>query len=416
MPTGAILVNPAKPKAKFSASRLLAAIGAKKNGKHLTRKNRGAKANRAKMRSNGGSRRIRRNAGRYAKVAKRNGMKRSYKFNKGGKGMYRKNGALLTNRRHGKRRKSGGKYKFRRNGALLTNGKRRHGKRHYRRNPDGATGGNKKRTRKPRTMFSAITTPIQKVLGKVPVVGSYASSAVGFAVAGLSAGVGVVALRAAMTYGADYFPEMVKPVANTVAGSVIAALVAAFVPASVPGKSLLVAGLPAAGVALDVNRYLNGQSYTLNGALVLSGDEMGDAWGEVDDLGGPFAASEYADASLYDAGYSGDDLTDDEIAAAEFGRPQFWRIFRPRYAPAQAAPITPNVSHHAGVPGRRWGWLIWMLGMDRFKNLAAQPAGVRQNFIRGLRNDAILRANRALQMGIEPTMESASTNGLLVAA
>lgn len=413
MPTGAILVNPAKPKAKFSASRLLAAIGAKKNGKHLTRKNRGAKANRAKMRSNGGSRRVRRNAGRYAKVsARKNGMKRSYKFNKG---MYRKNGALLTNRRHGKRRKSGGKYKFRRNGALLTNGKRRKGgKRNYRRNPDGAT--KQKRTRKARTMFSAITTPIQKVLGKVPVVGTYASSAVGFAVAGLSAGVGVVALRAAMTYGADYFPEMVKPVANTVAGSVIAALVAAFVPASVPGKSLLVAGLPAAGVALDVSRYLNGQSYTLNGALVLSGDSMGDAWGEVDDLGGAFAAAEYADASLYDASYSGDDLSDDEIAQAEFGRPQFWRIFRPRYDPQQAAPITPNVSHHAGVPGRRWGWLIWMIGMDKFKMLAAQPAGVRQNYIRNLRIDAIQRANKALQMGIEPTMESASTNGLLVAA
>ena len=373
MPTGAILVNPKMPKAKFSASRLLAAIGAKQNGKHLTRKNRGAKANRAKMRSNGGARRVRRNAGRYAKVsARKNGMKHSYKFNKG----MRKNGALLTNRRHGKR--------------------------NYHYNPSSG-------------MLGKLTSPVQRIVGKVPLVGKYASSAIGFAVAGVSAGVGVVALRAAMAYGADYFPEMVKPVANTVAGSVIAALVAGLAP-SFPGKSLLVAGLPAAGVALDVSRYFNGQSYTLNGALVLSGDNMGDAWGEVDDLGGAFAATEYADASLFDANYSGEDMSDDEIAAAEFGRPQFWRIFRPRYAPAQAAPITPNASHHAGAPGRRWGWLVWMIGMDRFRNLAAQPAGVRRNYIQGLRIDAIQRANKALQMGIEPTMESASTNGLLVAA
>lgn len=357
MPTGALLVNPSKPRRKISASALLSAIGAKKNGK-------GAK--------------------------------------------HRRNGALLTNRRH----------RFKKNGALLTNGKKNYGmkyngmkhngkrRRSYRRNPSMGKGSN---------FLSKLTSPVQRIVGKVPLVGKYASSALGYAVAGVGAGAGVVALYAAMQYAAPYFPEMIRPVGYTAAASVGAALLAGLAP-NFPGKGLLVVGLPAAGVAIDTWRYLHDGSANLNGDMAGLGGDMGDAWGAVDDLGSPLAATEYADANLMDAHYSGDDMTDDEIAAAEFGRAQFWRIFRPRYAPAAAAPLAPQISHHAGAPGRRWGWLIYFLGMDRFQQLAKLPAGQRRQYIAGLRTDAIQRANRALSGGMDTSMEAANTAGLLVAA
>lgn len=361
MPTGALIVNPSKK--KMSASALLAAI-AKKNGKGATKKN-------GKSRSRvAGARRARRNGS-----MKRNNI---YAMTNGKRRSYKRNG-------HGARKRNTYKRNtYKRNGMLLTN---------------------------PGNLLEKVSKPIQGVLNKIPLVGKAASTVLGLAVGAAGAGVGVLALHYAMQVVSPYVPQEIRPVGYTLASSTLAAILGKFAPAF-PMKGLIVAGLPAAGVAIDVYRYLHGAEDNLNGAM--AGADLGaDAWGDVDDLGGMGAAHEYADASLMDTMYSGDDLTDAEIEAAEFGRAHYWRIFRPRYAPgAAAAPIAANTSHHAGQPGRRWGWLVYMIGMDNFQQLAKRPAGDRRNFIARMRVQSRQLADKMLGAGQETTMEAAA--GLLI--
>jgi hypothetical protein len=367
MPTGALIVNPSKQ--KMSASALLAAI-AKKNGKSRSRV---AGARRA--RRNGTS--MKRNniyAMTNGKGAKKNGKRRSYKRNGHGTRKNSRRGKVYAARKNS----------YRRNGMLLTN---------------------------PGNLLEKVSKPIQGVLNKIPLVGKAASTVLGLAVGAAGAGVGVLALHYAMQVVSPYVPQEIRPVGYTLASSTLAAILGKFAPAF-PMKGLIVAGLPAAGVAIDVYRYLHGAEDNLNGAM--AGADLGaEAWGDVDDLGGMGAAHEYADASLMDTMYSGDDLTDAEIEAAEFGRAHYWRIFRPRYAPgAAAAPIAANTSHHAGQPGRRWGWLIYMIGMDNFQQLAKRPAGDRRNFIARMRVQSRQLADKLLGAGQETTMEAAA--GLLI--
>ena len=352
MPLGALIVNPGKPKIKMSASTLLAAI-TKKNGR--------------KNRSRVGTRRTRRN-NIYAMTNGKDAKKNNYM-----------NGKRNGHKRNGHKRNS-----YKRNGMLLTN---------------------------PGNLLEYVSKPIQGMLGKIPVVGKAASTVLGLAVGAAGAGVGVVALHYAMQVVDPYVPVEIRPVGYTLASSTLAAILGKFAP-SFPMKGLVVAGLPAAGVAIDVYRYLHGTGANLNGPM--AGDDFGaDAWGDVDDLGGMGAAHEYADASLMDTMYSGDDMTDAEIEAAEFGRAHYWRIFRPRYSPgAGAQPISANTSHHAGQPGRRWGWLIYMIGMDQFQQLARRPAGERRNFIARMRVQSRMLADKMLGAGQDTSMEAAA--GLLI--
>lgn len=347
-PTGALLVN-GKPKAKtINAKALLAAIGAKKNGKR-----RKVRRNAKHMQANGKSR--------------KNGHKRHARYNGSHKNAYRKN-------------------------ALYTNG---HKRRNYRRNPGFGmllTNGN-------------MLAPLNKMLVKIPGGKSFLVPAVNLVGASLGAGVGAAALY----YGANsikgYLPEMVQHVSHTLIGASAGALLLAVAPKSLPYRNMIAAGLPAAGVVMDVLNYLSGGSS-------MAGVDMAGDWGAVDDMGSPLAAHEYADSCLTDADYSGD-LTDEEISYAGLGRVAFWQRFRPAYRRGDVI-AHEGASHHAGAPGRRHGWLIYWIGFDNFRQLAQLEPGRRRMVIEQMRSNAKMFANKLLAGGQDTTVEAAATAGLLV--
>lgn len=376
MPTGALIVNGKRSKKRrVSVAGILAAIGGKKNpkrNKRHTRRNSPKAAARRNLRKNGalltnGRKRSRKGARKYkfnrSVSARANGKRRVYRRRN-----LRKNGALLTNRRH---RKS------RRNGALLTN---------------------------PGNMLASVTRPVGGLLSKVPVLGkNFLAPAFNYAVGALPFGVGAVAMIYGAPYVAQYLPPQVQVAQSTILGAGSAAAIQWLLPANVPGKKWLVLSLPVVGMVLDVVRYMGGN----NAVAGLGGD-----WGDVDEMGSPLAAHEYGDASLCDAENCPDYLDDEEVAAAAFGRAAFWNRFRPKY-PRHAATNDGNKSHHAGVPGRRFGWLIYVIGFDNFRQLAQLPRGQQVQYVHALRQNAAQLAHKMLSQGIDPSVAQAASLKLI---
>jgi hypothetical protein len=328
----------------------------------------------------------------------------------------RKNPIVLTN---GKRRKhSRVRVNARRkNPIVLTNGKHRRkhislkGRKTMRRNPGGYS-----LMYNPARSLTDMLKPVTNAISKIPLAGPTASMAVGLAAGAAGAGLGAAAMHFVMPYVEEVVPDMIKPVGYTIAGSLGAALLAKLAPASLPFKSALVMGLPAAGVAIDVYRYWHGASDSLSGDMDGLGapSYIGDI-GDVDDLGTAFAAYEYANASLNDADYCGEDLSGEELGQAEFGRSLWWRRFRPE-AKVRPDPSRGGASEHAGQPGNRWGWLIYAIGYENFQKLRHMPEPQRKKFIQDFRFQAKQLAQKMVQQGIaEPTVEEAQVNGLLVA-
>ena len=362
MPTGALIVNGKRSKKRrVSVAGILAAIGGKKNPKRNKRRRSVKRHARRNLRRNGalltnGRKRSRKGA-------------RKYKFNRS----MRANGkrSMYRNRRNGAHRNP------RRNGALLTN---------------------------PGNMLSSVTRPVGGLLSKVPVVGkNLLAPAFNYAVGALPFGVGAVAMIYGAPYVAQYLPPQVQIAQSTILGASSAAAMQWLLPANIPGKKLLVMSLPVVGIVLDVVRYMGGN----NAVAGLGGD-----WGDVDEMGSPLAAHEYGDASLCDAENCPDYLDDEEVAAANFGRAAFWNRFRPKY-PRHAATNDGNKSHHAGVPGRRFGWLIYCIGFDNFRQVAQLPRGQQIQFIRAWRQNAAQLAHRMLTQGIDPGVAQAANLKLL---
>lgn len=371
MPTGALIVNGRSKKRRVSVAGILAAIGGKKNPKRNKRRRSVKRHARRNLRKNGA---LLTNGKRSRKGARKYKFNRSmrangYKHNrKGAHGNPRRNGALLTNRRHRKARKS-----YRRNGALLTN---------------------------PGNMLASVTRPVGGLLSKIPVLGkNLLAPAFNYAVGALPFGVGAVAMIYGAPYVAQYLPPQVQVAQSTILGAGSAAAMQWLLPANIPGKKLLVMSLPVVGIVLDVVRYMGGN----NAVAGLGGD-----WGDVDEMGSPLAAHEYGDASLCDAENCPDYLDDEEVAAAAFGRAAFWNRFRPKY-PRHAATNDGNKSHHAGVPGRRFGWLIYVIGFDNFRQLAQLPRGQQVQYVHALRQNAAQLAHKMLSQGIDPSVAQAAS-------
>jgi diaminopimelate epimerase len=187
------------------------------------------------------------------------------------------------------------------------------------------------------------------------------------------------------------------------------------------GTGACAIGVAAAGGAVDTYRYQHGKSMDLG---EYEGDgEYGDAglgdYGDIGDDGSALAAEEYADADLRDAEAMGEgDLSEEEIAAAEMGRPYYAQRFRVR-AHRELTPQQKQqgCSQHAGAPGRRHGWLIYWIGFENFQKLAKLPESERRGAIEHMKNLARQTAQNVLASGSHTaTMTDAETSGLLVAA
>lgn len=108
---------------------------------------------------------------------------------------------------------------------------------------------------------------------------------------------------------------------------------------------------------------------------------------------GAAPGSDYGQASLADAHYSGADFSPSEGQALLNG-PGAW-LKRFGHAPVRhAGRVQAGPSHLAGREGHRWGWLVRMIGWQRAQKIAAMPPKRRVQFLRRLRQAAIASFNK----------------------
>jgi len=300
---------------------------------------------------------------------------------------HRKNAGYMLNRRRRVRKNSG--YQLNRRRSLRRNGE----------------GG----------FNLAILRPVENIVAKFPILGSPVAKAMGYAAFGALAGAahfyGVKAVR----YVGGMLPAPVQKVGDFLApvGYSLTGVLANFAIQRLPipflsdeqKRSLGVAAMIAGGV-LDVFRALKGQSSDLGdmddlgdgGAYdVVPLGAIGEGMGAIGEGMGVIGygaigegmgdAGDYADAEAADAMYSGPDLDSYEGEAAMYGAHAYRSTFGA--PPKRASRVASPLSRHAGKRGHRWGWLIKLVGWERFQQIAAMEPEARCMLIAELRKQAI---------------------------
>jgi hypothetical protein len=259
------------------------------------------------------------------------------------------------------------------------------------------------------------------------------------------AGVGAAALVAVSPYLNEYLPQipvvgqyledvtvMGYSVQNTLIGGLvgIAAIVATQIAANKLGDQrigkygfALASGIAAAGAVVDVVKARSGDSGETGGigADDLSGlalDNSGVFGGIALDNTGAYGDgmayqlgsissddTDYAQASLGDAYYSGADFDVEEGEAMVQGRGQFQgRFGNPPVRIQAMGGQAGSASHLAGRKGHRWGWLVKMIGWKNVERLAALPPKQRVQVLKQLRENALATFKQVLIQNREETL------------
>lgn len=281
-------------------------------------------------------------------------------------------------------------------GALaLTNKSRGSKKRYPKRRP------NSFHRRNPGFSMTGITAPVTRLLRKVPVVGVPVASAFSKVP---SAAVGALAALVPMAfvtkYARPYLPHQLSMATGTLVGIATAAL-ATLVP-GVPGqlRTAIATSAVGLGVGSDVLKAAQSRGYLTDVGFSGFGDGMRYDVVPFADPASQLVATYYSDAGIGDiAGIYGD-MSGSEIGAAISG-PMAWRERFPPTMRAQHTPQGQGTSRHAGQEGHRWGWLIRLVGFERFQQFAALPpeqrAKVMEKFAAESRNqiEALVAAQGA---------------------
>ncbi len=116
--------------------------------------------------------------------------------------------------------------------------------------------------------------------------------------------------------------------------------------------------------------------------------------------------SMYADAKLGDSYMCPSDVSLDEGRSAVAGKQAYADRFG--QSPTRATQMAGSYSRHAGKEGHRWGWLIKLIGFDRFQKLCKLPPAKRQAVLRKFKASAMEHAKAeidqqlALQSDVSP--------------
>ena len=277
-----------------------------------------------------------------------------------------------------------------------------------------------KRTNNAMTAFSGgkITGKLRRLVGKVPVVGTMASKFVAPLVVGAAAGaIHYYGVKAVQKF-APGVSTKIKPVQFTVAGSMVAAILMMGnkipVLKKVPAKTRqqLAAASLVLGGGLDTYRWLSSTMGDLGEEVALYdytglGVDLGEEYALYDytglgvDLGDGMAYDVvplpedlgYGHAHFGDAMASPDDLSVEEGEAALAG-PRHWcdRFGRCPVIRTSRGGMSPM----AGRPGHRFGWLIKLIGFQRFQQLAAMPPGARVGLIAQMKQQAAALADQRI--------------------
>jgi hypothetical protein len=298
-----------------------------------------------------------------------------------------------------------------------------------------------RRTRRNTNAVSAfgnrIAAPIQRIVGKVPVIGSIAKQFVAPLVVGAAAGaVHYYGVKALQRY-APNMAEKIQPVQFTVAGSLVAGIlltggkIPVLKKVSAKTRQQIAAAALILGGGLDTYRFLSSKMGDLGDSMPLYdysglGVDLGDSEPLYDysglgvDLGdggaydvvplGALAfdgdAIDYSGAEFSDALAAPDDLSVEEGEAALGGAAHYAAAFGP-------CPVTRTrrggMSGLAGRPGHRFGWLIKLVGFDRFQKIAALPPEQRVALIQQMKQQSMALAD---QQKVEEQASSLSGLGV----
>ena len=273
---------------------------------------------------------------------------------------------------------------------------------------------------------------IKRFVGKIPVIGSTAQKFVAPLAFGAAAGVvhyyGVKAIQRF----APRYAQVIAPVQFSVAGSFVAALL--LMGNKIPGlkkvsaetRQQVAAAALVVGGGLDAYRALSRTMgdlgaevplYDFSGLGVDLGTEVplydysglgvdlgdGGAFDVVplpQDMGSPALLTgseiDYSGAAMADAMMSPVDLSVAEGNAALAG-PASWHA---RFGHAPVVRTRHGVySPYAGRPGHRFGWLIKLIGFDRFRRMAALPPGQRMALLAEMKQQAVALADSKIAAG-----------------
>jgi len=289
---------------------------------------------------------------------------------------------------------------------------------------------------------------IKRFVGKFPAIGTTAQKFVAPLAFGAAAGVvhygGVKLLQ---RYAPQY-ARFISPVAGSVAGSFVAALL--LMGNKIPGlkkvsaetRQQVAAAALVVGGGLDAYRALSRNMgdlgdlgdlgaevplYDFSGIGVdmgAIGVDLGDG-GAFDvvplpqNMGSPALLTggmiDYSGAHMGDAMSSPADLSIEEGEAALAG-PASWhsRFGQPPVIRTSHGGHSP----YAGRPGHRFGWLIKLIGFDRFRQIAALPPGQRVAFIAQMKQQSIALADTRIagaeMSGIGVDMGATMTAGAIL--
>jgi hypothetical protein len=288
-----------------------------------------------------------------------------------------------------------------------------------------------------------VYAPVARLLKKIPYVGKPVAAALPtgiYIVAGMAAHHYVARPLVSMAY--SYVPMAVQnavaPVARFIApaqsfltGVLVAALLQnKRIPLNPATKKQLAVALIGAGAAIDTMRYYSGGD--LSGAMTLPGYgnamtipgygaigmELGDG-GAYDVIPMGALAAEYSGAHAVDAAACPADLSVEEGEAALNG-PGYWRKY---FGPPPVRMATAGRDPHSnlvGRPGHRWGWLIKMIGFERFSKLASISPDARVQLLANLKAQAIQMADAQIAQSSASTVPDTGAlamdmNGVLFA-
>jgi len=128
--------------------------------------------------------------------------------------------------------------------------------------------------------------------------------------------------------------------------------------------------------------------------------------------------SMYHDAKLSDSYLCPNDLSLDEGRSALAGKKSF--INRFGQSPRRATQKSDSYSRHAGKEGHRWGWLIKLIGFDRFQKLCKMSPSKRMAIIKKMKQSAMQHAKMqfdqqiALKQDASPIAPQMDMSGLSV--
>ena len=325
-----------------------------------------------------------------------------YLLNLHGNGAHRRNTEYLLNlhgngaRRRMNRRNTGYLLNLHGNGARHRMNRRNtgyllnlHGNRSVvRRNPMAA-------------FANTLTSPVSDLVAKVPFVGKAASGYVAPVLMGVVVGAvhyGALAALQRIPY-VNKAVEHLNPVKFTVGGVAVAVGLRYLPVGSQELRNQIACAALVAGGALDMYRFLSRRVGDLG---ILEDDDLdGLALTEMAGLGMDSSlgdglaydvvpldgvAVEYSGASLADAAATPADLSVEEGEAAVRGAGAWQDRFGTPPIARQGTAGGPSVL--AGRPGHRFGWLIHLIGFDRFQKLAALPPEPRVALIAQMKAQA----------------------------